>query len=266
MPGLTYRTAGARCGECPSPAAWRGASGMVLYDGPSMIDGAPILAIATRTSDNAKTGDMVQVWIIRADMLPTEASRAGLDGSICGGCPHRGRMVDGVLVGRSCYVTLFQGPRAVYDAWARGVYPAAESLEHIAELGKGRAVRLGAYGDPAAVPAEILAALVSRAAVHTGYTHQWKSARLAAAYRGMLQASVDSLAEWRKASAAGWGTFLVLPAGASLPDGVTECANARTGITCAECGECDGSGRHIAIHAHGAGAGHVARRALPVLA
>ena len=247
----------------PSPDT-RG--GVVVYDGPSAIDGAPILGILTRDSSNVKTGTMDQLWIIRADMSPAEASRTGCDCSVCGGCPHRGRMVDGVLVGRSCYVTLFQGPRAVFDAWARGVYRAADSLDDIREAGAGRRVRLGAYGDPAALPAAVVRALVSRAAGWTGYTHQWKSARLAGQLRDILQASCDTLQDLQRATAAGWGTFTVLPTGAEMPIGAVECANSRTGVTCAECMECDGrSGQHIAIHAHGTGAGHVTRRALPTL-
>lgn len=247
----------------PSPDT-RG--GVVVYDGPSMIDGAPILGILTRNSSNVKTGEMDQLWIIRADMSPADASRGGDDVAICGGCPHRGRIVDGVLQGRSCYVTLFQGPRAVFDAWARGVYRAADSLDDIRTAGAGRKVRLGAYGDPAALPAPIVRALVSRAAGWTGYTHQWKSARLGGQLRDILQASCDTLQDLQRATAAGWATFTVLPTGAEVPIGAVECANSRTGVTCAECMECDGrSGQHIAIHAHGAGAGHVTRRALPVL-
>jgi hypothetical protein len=35
-------------------------SGFVFYDGPSVIDGAPIIGIAVLHSENSKTGDMVQ--------------------------------------------------------------------------------------------------------------------------------------------------------------------------------------------------------------
>lgn len=90
--------------------------GYVVYDGASRIDGAPVLGIVTLDSGNVKTGAMAQLWILRADMPPSEASRTGADASICGGCPHRGRIIDGVLVDRSCYVTLMHGPRAVWDA------------------------------------------------------------------------------------------------------------------------------------------------------
>ena len=64
-------------------------SGFVFYDGPSLIDGAPIVAIAVLESENGKTGDMVQTYILRADVDPVSALRTGEDASICGDCVHR---------------------------------------------------------------------------------------------------------------------------------------------------------------------------------
>lgn len=73
--------------------------GFVVYDGPSAIDGERIVVIvcALERSRNAKTGHMVQTYILRADMHPIEAVRTGADVSICGGCKHRG---DGTGKGR----------------------------------------------------------------------------------------------------------------------------------------------------------------------
>ena len=42
--------------------------GFIIYDGPSMLDGEPIVAIATMKTSNRKTGEMVQVWILRSDV------------------------------------------------------------------------------------------------------------------------------------------------------------------------------------------------------
>jgi hypothetical protein len=39
--------------------------GLVLWEGPSRLDGSPIVAIATFRTDNRKTGPMIQTWIIR---------------------------------------------------------------------------------------------------------------------------------------------------------------------------------------------------------
>ena len=105
--------------------------GIVLYEGPSLIDGAPIVVIATgfqRPSANAKTGDMLQTWILRADVNPLQAIHTGRDVSVCGDCPLRGlletrqrRTINRRL---ACYVAIHQAPLAVHDAYRRGRYVA----------------------------------------------------------------------------------------------------------------------------------------------
>lgn len=87
--------------------------GVVLYEGPSVLDNSPIVVIATLNTSNVKTGNMVQTWILRADMNPLDASKQGLDHAICGRCPHRRNL------GGACYVTLHQAPRAIYEAYKR---------------------------------------------------------------------------------------------------------------------------------------------------
>jgi hypothetical protein len=47
----------------------------VIYDGPSLIDGKPIVAIAQVNTGNRKTGNMAQTWILRSDIDPITASR-----------------------------------------------------------------------------------------------------------------------------------------------------------------------------------------------
>ena len=64
-------------------------TGFVVYQGPSLLDGAPIVAIATVSSRNVKTGPMVSLWIMRSDVDPVAALHTGDDVSICGLCPHR---------------------------------------------------------------------------------------------------------------------------------------------------------------------------------
>lgn len=137
------------------------ANGYTIYRGPSMIDGSPIVAIATgfvNGSNNVKTGDMIQVWILREDVSPTDAIKSGEDKAICGNCPHRGRLLDdGTMGARSCYVEVGRAPLGVWRSYhgllkgqnGTGIYPMAQDL---AALGEGRRIRLGAYGDPAAVP------------------------------------------------------------------------------------------------------------------
>jgi hypothetical protein len=48
---------------------------MIVYRGPSAIDGREIVVILTglqtrRGSKNAKTGELIQSWILRADVEP----------------------------------------------------------------------------------------------------------------------------------------------------------------------------------------------------
>ena len=88
-------------------------NGLVIYRGPSILDGSPIVVIATGLgsgSSNRKTGALVQTWILREDVSPIKAIQNGSDVSICGACPHRGRIEDGRNVGRSCYVNVGQAP------------------------------------------------------------------------------------------------------------------------------------------------------------
>ena len=236
-------------------------NGVILYEGPSLIDGKPIVAIATGLtgrSRNEKTGAMVQTWIMRADVAPHEAAHTGDDASVCGDCPHRGRIEDGRNVGRSCYVTLFQAPLSVWKAYKRGVYQAA-SREEVAALFAGRMVRLGSYGDPAAVPVIVWQSAVVRAAGWTGYTHQWRTAPRALA--SLCMASVETDAQARAARLQGWRTFRVRAEGQPLASKLEFIcpASAEAGMKtdCASCRACMGtSGKAKAspvIIAHGAG-------------
>ena len=53
-----------------------------FYEGPSMIDGSPIVAIATISSRNGKTGSIVQTWIMPADIDPLTAIKTGYDSAV----------------------------------------------------------------------------------------------------------------------------------------------------------------------------------------
>lgn len=263
-------------------------NGFVIYEGPSRIDGAPIVVIATgrtaarRRADkgaNAKTGAMVQTYILRADVHPMEAIASGKDASICGGCKHRRRAIvitkrNGQTVTkfvRTCYVNIGKGVTVVYDAWKRGVYPVA-SADMLASIGRDLGIRLGTYGDPAAVPTDVWEALLSEASFWTGYTHQWQSARLADTLRFCV-ASVDDMAQFEKARARGAGTFRVVPVGEQPLDGEIVCpASAEAGkrTVCADCRMCAGpNALNVVIQAHGPSRNFVgaqtARRALPTL-
>ena len=239
-------------------------NGAILWQGASLLDGAPIVAIATglnHSSTNRKTGAMIQTYILRSDISPIDAVRTGADASMCGNCPHRGaRTPDGEWGHRTCYVNVGQGPLGVWRAFKRGRYPGLpdEALARLAAListGAGRIVRLGTYGDPAAVPSVIWRNLVMKAKGHTGYTHQWRDAP---SLVKLCMASVDTVAEALEAQALGWRTFRVDTSRAigAQPGEVLCPASAEAGkkLTCEKCLACGGAdGRRgsIYIPAHG---------------
>ena len=237
--------------------------GFVFYHGASALDhDADVVGIVTLSSDNRKTGNMLQTWIMRADVAPHDAVRTGEDAAICGDCPHRAG---------SCYVLTFQGPLSIFRAWRAGRYPRADLSSVVAA--HGRPVRLGAYGDPAAIPAAAWAGIERHA--RTGYTHQWRRDD-AAWLQSRAMASVDSWQELEAAEAEGWRTFYVVPPGAPIPSRsplgrrIVQCPADSHGTQCADCRLCDGrrdtAARpdrrpHVAIHAHGRGAARIAARA-----
>ena len=233
--------------------------GFIFYRGPSVLDGAPIVAVATLESSNAKTGpagraNMVQTWIIRADMDPIAASKAGADASICGACTHRHSL------GGACYVNLGQAPRAVFSGVERGIYPALDILGSdsdalkAAHLLHGRAVRLGAYGDPAAVPFDAWAQLLEGVEKWTGYTHQARHPNFDARLFRYCMASADTPKQAQKLTERGARTFRVKAPGAPMLRGELECKADSEGLKCIDCGLCDGADNKapsIVINVHG---------------
>ena len=199
-------------------------------------------------SDNRKTGDMIQVWILVRSMDPVRAIKEGLDRVICGNCVHRG---NGDGSGRSCYVNVGQAPLGIWRAWQAGNYPLLRSLE----VFTGRRVRFGAYGDPTHLPLSLALAIAGASSGWTGYTHQWRKPSLQG-WRSLLMASVDSVAELVIARSLGWSTFRV---GSEASVGESLCASERIGTPCAECLLCAGSRNgleSVHIPPHGTGATH----------
>lgn len=235
------------------------ANGVILWEGASEIDGAPIMVIGTGikgASRNAKTGDLIQTWILRSDIAPNEAVHTGADESICGACPHRGEIVDGKNVKRSCYVTVFQAPLSVYKTAMRGKYE-RPTLEQARALLAGRHVRLGAYGDPAAVPFDVWDSILRDAARGTGYTHQWKTCN--PEFARYCMASADSPCEAIAAQAMGYRTFRVGTPAEKMARGEFLCpASEQAGkkVDCAACLACGGTSApnrsSVFIPAHGA--------------
>lgn len=232
-------------------------NGVIFYRGPSRLDGKPIVGIATglaKASNNAKTGGgLIQTWILRSDIDPVAATHSGDDASICGACPHRGDIVDGRNVNRSCYVTVFQAPLNIYKSMHRGIYPETNQL---VDLFADRGVRLGAYGDPAAIPFSVWERMTRKAKFHTGYTHQW---RTFPEFNALCMASCDTVQEAAHAEMLGYRIFRIRkPGEAALPYEVVCPASEEAGkkLTCDMCRACGGNKAkaraNIVITAHGA--------------
>jgi|SRR5262245_14820019 len=237
-------------------------TGYVIYDGASLLNGERIVCVATLHSSNDKTGDMIQTWILVASHDPLYSSRHGLDAANCGSCAARGKPTfgeRGQASERSCYVQIGQAPSAVWRHWAAGGYPAAVGHAGIAAVGRGRKVRLGAYGDMSAVPSYVADSLLSEAVGHTAYSHQSgdsASSFDAAIYMVSADNLVEAMAAWQR----GARTFRVVADESEAVEGrEIVCLNHTRGIQCIDCGLCDGAGRHpnaksIVIPVHGAGA------------
>ena len=149
----------------------------IIYKGPSVIDGQPIVAIAMFSKANTKTGPVVQTYILVDGIPPLEASKTGADVSICGNCIMRGDTTTDPkrkqAKNRRCYVNLGQGPTIVYKSYMKGNYKPANPVD----LGRNRFVRVGTYGDPGAIPGKIWDELLSEATTWTAYTHRknWRT-------------------------------------------------------------------------------------------
>jgi len=258
---------------------------MILYEGPSLLDGAPIVVIATE-DENPKTGRMLYTWIFRQDRPPEVAAYDGSDDAICGDCKFRAavsarnpsetiwpeldrREWEKSKKSRTCYVRLSPAegadealpPSEVWRAWKAGEFNEFTIMQTWYKGGETTwtlkdweaddeqnwrytgplPVRIGSYGDPAAVPTRVWAELVRYQKHWTGYTHMWKpkmcsvckgeGERRSTIFLGFCgkcdgvgkidrcdpdlktycMASVDTPEERAEAQALGWRTFMVVP-------------------------------------------------------
>jgi len=226
--------------------------GVVVYDGPSELDGSPVVAIATMKTKNVKTGNMIQVWILRSDENPFEALKNDDTQAICGTCP---------LQNNGCYVRVDQAANAIYKAYKRGAYENFDHAKH-ARYFADREVRLGAYGDPAALPTSTIRQLTQLGRSWTGYSHQlfWIDQRRANALARYVMASCHNRAQMAEAARRGWRYFGIVPEGKEGPKDALECPNSTRGISCSQCRLCCGTSKgakSIWIHAHGRSASAV---------
>ena len=245
-------------------------AGIVLWEGASLLDGAPVVAIANKIvgkSANGKTGAMVQTFIIRSDMKPHHALKSGDDVSVCGDCKHRPLLAK-VSGEAPCYVQVAKSVLSVYGAYTRGRYARAGidfDVKLLPELFAGLAFRMGTYGDPTAIPYQIWRAATLKAAFVNGYVHQWMNPAFAA-FKFLCMASADTEVEMAMAHGMGWRTFRVRDSLAPLVRGVEAMcpASKEAGYKtdCASCKACGGLSAKakvsMAILPHGIGSPRLA--------
>ncbi len=202
-------------------------NGLVLYETPDIV----ALATGLKTpSANAKTGPMIQVTIAPRNVSPTDAVKSGEDELVCFSCPLRGVLGKG----RACYVQLGKSVLKTWQAYAAGRYPVWDGKRSPFARAS---VRLGAWGDPAALPLDLCRDLLSGTRSHTAYTHAWRTCD--AGFANIAMASTDTLAERGEALAAGYRFY-----GLGEPDADSiACPYPQT--TCERCGLCNGHRRSV---------------------
>jgi hypothetical protein len=206
-------------------------------------------------SVNEKTGPMVQVSIIRQEGVPLDDFGSPRETAICGTCPLKGKGRD-----RICYVH--------WAAWLLGkhvaTYPVI-TLSEAAEAVAYKPVRLGTYGDPAAVPYHVWLDFLAKVNNHTGYTHAWRDCDIRMQHYCM--ASIETKDDAIQAHALGWRTFRVKLPGFDVHADEIVCPNETSGVQCVKCRLCYGARGvrreflppSIVIDAHGSGAGRLVR-------
>lgn len=236
--------------------AKRKSNGVILWQGASAIDGAPIVVIATglgKKTDNTKTGEMIQTWVMRADVAPHIALKDGRDSSVCGDCNLR-PIKQRAKGKKPCYVRVWQAPRSVYGAFTRGRYPTVTPSE-ARKLFAGRKLRLGSYGNPSAAPFDVWAESAAETTGRTGYIHNWRTAD--SRWTQLVMASVESYAEALEARKLGYRLFRVNQGLEPKLAGEVSCpASKESGhkTTCSACVACGGHSSKaradIVINAH----------------
>lgn len=223
-------------------------NGCILWEGPSQFDpSVTIGAIMVYHSDNRKTGNIPQVYIMRKDVNPCVTLRDGRDQAVCGNCPLRAKPYGC----GACYVAIHRGPFAVWKNWNAGLYESRDVLpDRRPEL--PRTVRVGAYGDPLAVPFRVWNALAKLFPVLLGYTHSWKDYP---AHAKRWMASCHTQEDIELANSRGLSTFTALSQGGEVPIGSFSCLySKRDTINCANCRLCFGDStrtRNVFIDVHG---------------
>jgi hypothetical protein len=191
---------------------------------------------------------MAQGYVVKTDQRPHASIADGTAGSVCGDCKR---------IGSECYATNMRGLITVGRKAVAGEYLETAILDASRQL-SGYHLRMGAYGDPAALPVGIWRKLLRHAAGWTGYTHAWRSNPH---LKSILMASADTLDEAHEAAAKGWRYYRIRSVdddGQAEPvaPGEAVCPASPEGghrMQCIGCGSCAGTavkGPHRVIIDH----------------
>ena len=205
---------------------------------------ADVMVTATggkRPSANIKTGPMIQVQAAPVSVNPVEAYKTGADVSVCFDCP----------VKKFCYVNKGHAPLATWKVAREQTPIDAPTFDKWAG---NRSARLGSWGDPAAMPINVLETVLANRS-HTGYSHQWDKPEYQY-LAPIVMASVETIEQREQAVSMGWRTFRIIAPGAPLDTGEIVCPNYTSGgaVQCADCMLCSGADNaaaDIVIPVHG---------------
>ncbi len=215
-----------------------------LWKGLSQYTDNPIEAFITLKSTNTKTGDIPQITILPMDVKPTDALKTGQDEDVCGNCPLRPKLFNSDTHDKPCYVNCGFAPNAI----ARSKTIIDFQTKSIFDI-----IRIGAYGDSAAVEKKALLKMVSLAKKVLNYTHAWADKKFNY-LKAFSMASVHSLEEKLQANKLGFRTFRTVKYACSKldPDEIV-CPNFTRSIICKACKLCIGNqiqAKNIVIPSH----------------
>ena len=231
-------------------------NGAIIWAGPSLIDGSPIALILTGIkypSHNLKTGDELQTWIIPDNgVSPQDNINNGNDYSVCGNCVHRPYLKPK----QHCYVKAWQAAHKVWQCYDRNGYEKLNNkiIENNPRI-KFTPLRLGSYGDPAAVPYIGWYRILKHIKKFTGYTHQWDQKFYNPKLSKYCMASVESLKESKKAISKNMRYFRVTDKLDRNKKELICPASKEAGrkLNCINCNACNGTAstrRNVVIVAH----------------
>ena len=236
-------------------------TGLTIFDGKSKLNGDDIIVIATLKTDNIKTGNLIQTWILPKNVSPLLAINTGQDSSTCS-CNLRGQLKEqyynvGGIVGithkttknknRICYVATFTAPQNIWYKYHRGEYPILDRKTQ--KFLENKKIRLTSVGDPASIPVKIWQKLINYSSGWTGYTHNWKN-KHNNCLKNICQASTQSAHDTKIAWEMGWKTFRISQSGRPLK-GEIVCPASAHKIKCEQCMLCNGQKANIVIKVHG---------------